>query len=78
MKLLLLKIAELIGGYNEVNQEKSLKLEMLKSAKENLKNYEKLLATLKYSNLEDKEIRIKQCEQCIRKQKQIISNLQFW
>lgn len=53
----------------------NLKNQLLTSAKKNLKNYEKLLETLKRSNLEDKEIRIKECEHAIRKQKQIISNI---
>lgn len=52
-----------------------LKNQLLASAKKNLKQYERLLETLKRSNLEDKEIRIKQCEHAIRKQKQIISNI---
>lgn len=53
--------------------------QMLVSAKEkNLKNYEKLLETLKRSNLEDKAIRIKECEHAIQKQKQIISNIKSY
>ena len=47
----------------------NLKNQLLTSAKKNLKNYEKLLETLKRSNLEDKEIRIKECEHAIHKQK---------
>lgn len=53
----------------------ALKNQLLDSAKKNLKQYERLLETLKRSNLEDKEIRIKQCEHAIQKQKQIISNI---
>ena len=45
-----------------------LKKQMLISAEKNLKHYEKLLETLKRSNLEDKAIRIKQCEHAIHKQ----------
>jgi|GEM_PF-1838920 hypothetical protein len=52
-----------------------LKKQMLISAEKNLKNYERLLETLKRSNLEDKAIRIKQCEHAIHKQKQIIKNI---
>lgn len=52
-----------------------LKKQMLISAEKNLKHYERLLATLQRSNLEDKKIRIKQCEHAIQKQKQIISNI---
>lgn len=52
-----------------------LKKQMLVSAEKNLKHYERLLETLKRSNLEDKAIRIKQCEHAIQKQKQIISNI---
>lgn len=53
----------------------ALKNQMLDSAKKNLKHYEKLLASLKRSNLENKELRIQQCEHAIQKQKQIISNI---
>lgn len=38
----------------------------------------KLLETLKRSNLEDKAIRIKECEHAIQKQKQIISNIKSY
>ena len=55
-----------------------LKKQMLVSAEKNLKNYEKLLETLKRSNLEDKAIRIKECEHAIQKQKQIISNIKSY
>ena len=55
-----------------------LKKQMLVSAENNLKNYEKLLETLKRSNLEDKAIRIKECEHAIQKQKQIISNIKSY
>lgn len=54
------------------------KKQMLVSAEKNLKNYEKLLETLKRSNLEDKAIRIKECEHAIQKQKQIISNIKSY
>lgn len=53
----------------------ALKNQMLDSAKKNLKHYESLLTTLKRSNLENKELRIQQCEHAIQKQKQIISNI---
>lgn len=55
-----------------------LKKQMLFSAEKNLKNYEKLLETLKRGNLEDKAIRIKQCEHAINKQKQIIKNIKSY
>lgn len=55
-----------------------LKKQMLVSAEKNLKHYERLLETLKRSNLEDKAIRIKQCEHSIKKQKQIIKNIKSY
>lgn len=55
-----------------------LKKQMLISAEKNLKHYERLLETLKRSNLEDKAIRIKQCEHSIKKQKQIIKNVKSY
>ncbi|WP_290907243.1 hypothetical protein [Eubacterium sp.] len=55
-----------------------LKKQMLVSAEKNLKHYERLLEALKRSNIEDKAIRIKQCEHAIHKQKQIISNIKSY
>lgn len=54
----------------------SLKDKMIASAKKNLMNYEKLLSTLKKSNIENKEVRIQECEYAIQKQKNIIVNIQ--
>lgn len=55
-----------------------IKKQMLVSAEKNLKHYERLLETLKRSNLEDKAIRIKECEHAIHKQKQIIKNIKSY
>lgn len=53
----------------------TLKDKMKISAEKNLKEYETLLQALKYSNVPNKEQRIKDCEHAIKKQEQILSNL---
>lgn len=56
----------------------TLKDKMQISAENNLKEYEKLLHELKCSNVPNKEQRIKDCEHAIKKQKQILSNLNHY
>ena len=53
----------------------TLKDKMKISAEKNLKEYETLLQALKCSNVPNKEQRIKDCEHAIKKQEQILSNL---
>ena len=53
----------------------TLKDKMKISAEKNLKEYETLLQALKWSNVPNKEQRIKDCEHAIKKQEQILSNL---
>lgn len=56
----------------------TLKDKMQISAENNLKEYEKLLHALKCSNVPNKEQRIKDFEHAIKKQKQILSNLNHY
>lgn len=56
----------------------TLKDKMKISAEKNLKEYETLLQALKCSNVPNKEQRIKDCEQAIKKQEQILSNLKHY
>lgn len=57
---------------------KTLKDTYHESATKRIKQYEKLLETLKRSNLKDKEVRIKETELALQKQKQILSNIKAW
>lgn len=56
----------------------TLKDKMKISAEHNLKEYERLLHALKCSDIPNKEQRIKDCEHTIKKQKQILSNLEHY
>lgn len=55
-----------------------LKQSMKEKAENNLKNYRNVLKLLQRSDIENKDLRIEQCKRCIRKQEQIISNIEKW
>lgn len=57
---------------------KTLKDKYQDSATKRIKQYEKLLETLKRSDLEDKDVRIKETELALQKQKRILSNIKTW
>ena len=48
------------------------------NATKRIKQYEKLLETLKRSDLKDKDVRIKETELALQKQKRILSNIKAW
>lgn len=57
---------------------KTLKDKYQDSATKRIKQYEKLLETLKRSDLKDKDVRIKETELALQKQKRILSNIKAW
>lgn len=57
---------------------KTLKDKYQDSATKRIKQYEKLLETLKRSDLKDKDARIKETELALQKQKRILSNIKAW
>lgn len=57
---------------------KTLKDKYQDSATKRIEQYTKLLETLKRSNLKDKEVRIKETELALQKQKRILSNIEAW
>lgn len=54
---------------------KTLKDKYQNNATKRIKQYEKLLETLKRSDLKDKDVRIKETELALQKQKRILSNI---
>lgn len=57
---------------------KTLKDKYQDSATKRIEQYEKLLGTLKQSDLKDKDVRIKETELALQKQKRILSNIKAW
>jgi len=57
---------------------KTLKDKYQNNATKRIKQYEKLLETLKRSDLKDKDVRIKETELALQKQKRILSNIKAW
>ena len=57
---------------------KTLKDKYQNNATKRIKQYEKLLETLKRSDLKDKGVRIKETELALQKQKRILSNIKVW
>lgn len=57
---------------------KTLKDKYQNNATKRIKQYEKLLETLKRSDLKDKDVRIKETELALQKQKRILSNIKVW
>lgn len=57
---------------------KTLKDKYHNNATKRIKQYEKLLETLKRSDLKDKDVRIKETELALQKQKRILSNIKVW
>lgn len=57
---------------------KTLKDKYQDIATKRIKQYEKLLETLKRSDLKDKDVRIKETELALQKQKRILSNIKAW
>ncbi len=57
---------------------KTLKDKYQDNATKRIKQYEKLLETLKRSDLKDKDVRIKETELALQKQKRILSNIKAW
>lgn len=57
---------------------KTLKDKYQDSATKRIKHYEKLLETLKRSDLKDKDVRIKETKLALQKQKRILSNIKAW
>lgn len=57
---------------------KTLKDKYQNNATKRIKQYEKLLETLKRSDLKDKDVRIKETELALQKQKRIFSNIKAW
>ena len=56
----------------------NLKDKIKKDAEKNLEYYTELLKALQSSDIKNKQERILQCEQSIKKQKQILSNISRW
>lgn len=56
----------------------NLKDKIKKDAEKNLEYYTELLKALQRSDIKNKQERILQCEQSIKKQKQILSNISRW
>ena len=57
---------------------KTLKDKYQNNSTKRIKQYEKLLETLKRSDLKDKDVRIKETELALQKQKRILSNIKVW
>lgn len=56
----------------------NLKDKIKKDAEKNLEYYTELLKALQSSDIKNKQERILQCEQSIKKQKQILRNISRW
>lgn len=56
----------------------NLKDKIKKDAEKNLEHYTELLKVLQSSDIKNKQERILQCEQSIKKQKQILRNISRW
>lgn len=56
----------------------TLKEKLKLNAENNLENYKRLLNVLKKSSIENKEQRVADCEHAIKKQEQIIQNIERW
>ena len=56
----------------------NLKDKIKKDAEKNLEYYTELLKALQSSDIKNKQERILQCEQSIKKQKQILSYISRW
>ena len=57
---------------------KTLKDKYQNNATKRIKQYEKLLETLKRSDLKDNDVTIKETELALQKQKRILSNIKVW